>query len=186
MSFITESFGTPRGLVRLGLAYGEVALGQGAILRPVPESVQRLVFVCHGNICRSAFAHTVARDLGLNAASFGMSTDTGRPAYGPAREYAQTLGLDLSNHRAVRAEDFVPVPGDLLLTMETRQLRRLARDPLLRGLPRTLLGLYASPPVPHLHDPYHLDPAYLPVCLARIRAAVTRLAIAFPGAKLST
>lgn len=185
MSVITQYFGTGRGLVRLALAYGEVALARGAIVRPDPSAVRRLVFVCHGNICRSAFAHAVAHDLGINAASFGLSTDAGRPAYAPAAAFAQDLGLDLSAHQATRAHDFAPQTGDLMLAMETRQLRRLARYPALAALPRSLLGLYASPPVPHLHDPYHLDPDYLPVCLARIRGAVINLATAFPGARLS-
>jgi protein-tyrosine phosphatase len=185
MSFVTSRFGTARGLVRLGLAYGEVALGRGGIVRPDPATVRRLVFVCHGNICRSAFAQAVAHDQGINAASFGLSTDAGRLAYAPATAFARDIGFDLTGHRAVRARDFMVQPGDLILAMETRQLRRLARDPVLATVPRTLLGLYASPPVPHLHDPYAIEPAYLPVCLERIRAAVVNLATAFPGARLS-
>ena len=185
MSFITKRFGTARGAIRLALSYGEIALGQGGVMRPDPAAVRRLVFVCHGNICRSAFAQAVARDAGLQATSFGLSTDAGRMAYEPATDFARSQGLDLSEHRAARAADFEPEAGDLLLAMETRQLRRMAGDPVLSTAPRTLLGLYASPPVPHLHDPYHLDADYLPVCLTRIQRAVVNLAAAFPGARIS-
>jgi protein-tyrosine phosphatase len=185
MSFITSRFGTARGLVRLGLSFGEVALGQAAIAQLDPADVRRLVFVCHGNICRSAFAEVAAQRRGLRVASFGLSTDRGRPAYPSTVDVAQDMGFDLAEHRAHRAEDFMPEPGDLLLGMETRHLRRLAADPRLAPVPRSLLGLYASPAVPHLHDPYALDPAYMPVCLARIDSAVATLAKTFPGAMLS-
>ena len=54
---IRPRFGTLRGLVRLALSYPQLFLGLGAG-RPVdPATVRRLVFVCQGNICRSAFAY---------------------------------------------------------------------------------------------------------------------------------
>jgi protein-tyrosine phosphatase len=185
MGLITSNFGTLRGLVRLGLSYGEVALGAGGISRPDPAEVRRLVFICHGNICRSAFADVVARQTGLRVASFGLSTDAGKGAHPPAVEAAATLGFDLRAHRTRRAQDFVAEDGDYLLAMETRQLRRLSTHPSMGGLPRGLLGLYATPVIPHLHDPYELDPAYMPVCLKRIESAVANLVEAFPGARLS-
>jgi protein-tyrosine phosphatase len=185
MGLITSNFGTLRGLVRLGLSYGEVALGAAGVSQPDPGGVRRLVFICHGNICRSAFADVVARQAGLRVASFGLSTDVGKGAHPPAIEAAANLGFDLSAHRTKRAQDFVPENGDFLLAMEARQLRRISADPTLSSLPRSLLGLYATPVFPHLHDPYELDPAYMPVCLGRIESAVTNLAKAFPGARLS-
>jgi protein-tyrosine phosphatase len=185
MSFLTSAFGTPRGFVRLALSYGEVALGAAGISRPDPADVRRLVFVCHGNICRSAFADVVARQAGLRVASFGLSTDAGKGAHPPAIEAAHRLGVDLTAHRTTRGGDFVPGTGDFILAMETRQLRRLAGDAKFVGVPRSLLGLYAAPPVPHVHDPYELDPAYMLTCLRRIESAVVNLAVAFPGAQIS-
>ena len=185
MSFITSNFGTGRGLVRLGLSYAELALGAAGISRPDPADVQRLVFVCHGNICRSAFGDVAARKAGMRVASFGLSTDAGKAAHPPAVVAAESLGFDLNAHRTTRSGDFEPEAGDYILAMETRQLRRLAADARFAGLPRGLLGLYATPAVPHLHDPYELDPAYMPVCLTRIERAVANLAAAFPGARVS-
>lgn len=185
MGLISSNFGTVRGLVRLGLSYGEVALGAAGISRPDPSSVRRLVFVCHGNICRSAFADAAARAAGLRVASFGLSTDAGKPAHPPAIKVAAAFGVDLGHHRTTRAGDFVREPGDYILAMETRQLRQIASDATLADVPRGLLGLYAGPIVPHLHDPYELDPAYMAVCLKRIESAVSNLAAAFPRARLS-
>ncbi len=181
---IEAHFGTFRGLVRLGLAYGQVATGQAGIVNADPASIKRLVFVCHGNICRSAFADVVAQTLGLRAASFGLSTSAGAPAHGPACAAALARGHDLSAHRSTKVEDFQPQRGDFLLAMEVRHLKKLATLPAFADVPRSLLGLWGSPPLPHLHDPYKLDPAYMNICLARVENAVAGLAKAFPGARL--
>ena len=180
---ITRRFGTTRGMVRLLLSHAEVALRQASIIDPDPASVRRLVFVCHGNICRSAFAEGLARNLGMNAVSFGLSTSSGLGAHPPVLEAAKVFGVDLSGHRTTSADGYAPEPADVLLAMETRHLRRLASLPELSRLPRTLLGLYARPRAPHLHDPYALDDAYLETCLMRIRSATMGLATAFPGAR---
>lgn len=184
MSVITQQFGTLRGFVRLGLSYGEVLVGQDGSLAATPANVRRLVFVCHGNICRSAMADVVARNLGLSVASVGLSTDNGKPAHGPALDAASALGFDMSQHRAMRVQDFVAEDGDLLLAMETRHLRTLAVMPHVANTPRQLLGLHLSPPIPHLHDPYELDPDYMPVCLTRVVKAVEALSLTYPGVRV--
>ncbi len=182
-SFLNSRFGTFRGLVRLLLSHVELAIGRGAVKVGPPESIRRIVFICHGNICRSAFADVAARRAGLAVTSFGLSTDSGKPAHGPAIEVAALLGHDLNAHRATMMRDYVPQEGDLLLAMETRQLRRLAADPRLEMLPRSLLGLYTRPRAPHLHDPYSLSDAYMETCLARIETAMPILRAAFPNAR---
>ncbi|MET0363836.1 MAG: phosphotyrosine protein phosphatase [Sphingobium sp.] len=181
---IAARFGTFRGLVRLLLSYAELAMGRSGVQTGAPESVRRLVFICHGNICRSAFADVAARRAGLAVASFGLSTDHGKPAHGPAIDAAARLGHDMSAHRATDMPSYQPQEGDLLIAMETRQLRRIAADPRLSRLPRTLLGLYTRPVVPHLHDPYSLSTAYMDRCLARIETAIPVLRAAFPNARV--
>lgn len=183
MGIIERQFGTMRGLVRLGLSYVEVAAGRDHARTPDAGAVRRLVFVCHGNICRSAFAQAVADRLGMENCGFGLSTGAGKGAHPPVIAAAALRGHDLSGHRTRRVEDFVAQPGDLLVAMEVRHLRRLSRDARLTHLPRILLGSYASPPVPHIHDPYQLGDAYLTTCLGRIENAVTRLAPLFPNAR---
>jgi protein-tyrosine phosphatase len=182
---IRRRFGTLRGLVRLALSYPQLFLGQSADQPADPATIRRLVFVCQGNVCRSAFAHVAARRAGLRAASLGLSTTTGRPAHPPAIDAARALGHDLSSHSATDLADYVPQAGDLLLAMEVRQMQRLAADPRLSQVPRMLLGRWTRPMMPHLHDPYGLDDRYMAQCLRRIDAAVARLAFSFPGARLS-
>jgi protein-tyrosine phosphatase len=180
---INRQFGTVRGAIRLGLAYGEVAGRLAATRHPPPGDVRRLVFVCHGNICRSAFAEAAARRAGYDAASFGLSTVSGMPAHPTVMSIAAEQRMDLSGHRTTAAEDFALAEGDYLLGMEVRHMRRLAASEALRDRPRGLLGSYARFPVPHLHDPYGLDHRYMKVCLARIEDAVSRLCRLFPNAR---
>lgn len=183
---IRSRFGTLRGLVRLILSYPQYGLGLSQIRAVDPARVRRLVFLCQGNICRSAFADVAARRAGLNVASYGLSTDDGRAAHGPAIDAARMMGHDLSAHRARDIGGYAPMEGDLILAMEVRQLHRLAADPRLAPVPRTLLGLWAQPAMPHLHDPYGLDDRYMAHCLQRIERALEGLVTAFPGAMLSS
>lgn len=179
MRAISDRFGSTRGLVRLALAWPESLPGL-SYARPPRGEVRRLVFVCHGNICRSAYADVLAKSLGAQSASFGLSTTSGLPAHPPIAALAEAAGLSLAAHRTTTREAFVPRAGDLLLAMEHRHLRKLAGDPPLRGLPRLLLGSFASPPLPHLHDPFEHDGAYMARCLARIDDAVRRLVARYP------
>ena len=179
-------FGTARGLVRLLLAHGQVATGRAFIVAPEPASVRRFVFVCQGNICRSAFADVLARRMGADSISFGLSTFPNGPAHPPAVAAAERLHVDLSRHRTCRVEDYEPRAGDFLLAMEVRQLARLAASPRLSHLPRSLLGLWSRPARPHLHDPFGLDVAYMSACLRSIESAVINLIDAFPEARPSS
>ena len=177
-----SKYGTWRGALRLALAHAEVAAGLAGAARPDPTKVRRLVFVCHGNICRSAYADVLARRAGMEVASFGLSTSSGKRAWPAVSELAAARGVDMTAHRTTRIEDYVPLPGDYLLGMETRHMRKLAVHPLTAILPRGLLGSYAEPGYPHLHDPYLLDPAYMEVCLNRIERAVAKLIRRYPTA----
>jgi protein-tyrosine phosphatase len=167
------------------LAHVQIAARRSYIAMPEPGSVRRFVFVCQGNICRSAFAERVARDLGGDSISFGLSTSADDPAHPPAMRAAASLGVDLSAHRTSRVQDYVPQPGDFLLAMEVRQLARLAENEKLRHLPRALLGRWSTPARPHLHDPFGLDAAYMITCLRSIETAVAALVRAYPSARLS-
>lgn len=179
---IDRRFGTWRGLVRLLLAYGEQASGR---LRPFrlqhPEQVRRLVFVCLGNICRSAYAEQVARAEGLACASLGLSTTTGAASPEEAVAAAQRAGVAMTAHRACDWKDFELQPGDLLLVMEVRQARELQRR--LGGrtdVQLALLGNWCTPRMPHLHDPFTLSAGYFDQCFVRVQQAVRALAVELP------
>lgn len=181
--WINKRFGTPRGLARLALAHVEVLFGATGEVAPDDEAaIRRLVFLCHGNICRSAYAQGVASAMGFATAGFGLSTSEGKGAHPPVLAAAASRGIDLSPHRSVRVEDFEPQPGDLLLGMETGHLRKLSKIAKFDGVPRLLLGEFVTPAVPHIHDPYGLSDAYLPFFMDRIDRAVASLVRRFPNA----
>jgi protein-tyrosine phosphatase len=148
------------------------------------DFVRRLVFVCFGNICRSAYTAKIAADLGRSAASLGLSTSTGYASPKEAIESAHRQGCDLSGHHAVDWADFKVLPGDLFHAMGIRQAHELRRR--LNGRPDvavSLLGLWCSPVMPHIHDPFSLSAEYFDTCFARIQQAVNRLSSAVPSAR---
>lgn len=181
-NWINRQFGTWRGLVRLLLADAELATGR---LRPFmlhhPEAVRRVVPVCLGNICRSAYAHHIAVECGLPVASFGLSTHTGGASPKAAVAAAARRNVDMTAHRATDWKDFKVQPGDLLLVMEVRQAHELRR----RVGPRDdvqicLLGMWCKPVMPHLHDPYTLSDDYFDTSFRRVDQAMRNLAKALP------
>ncbi|MCB1918303.1 MAG: low molecular weight phosphatase family protein [Rhodocyclaceae bacterium] len=138
-------------------------------------AVSRLVFVCLGNINRSAFGHAVALRDGLASTSIGLATTTGAPATPAARKVAREMGYSLDEHQATAISDFQRASGDLLLVMELRHAHRL----LARGVPAdaiALLGHWARPMRYHIHDPDTLSIEYFRSCFATIQAAVQGLA----------
>ncbi|MBN8281811.1 hypothetical protein [Zoogloea sp.] len=174
-SLIDVGFGTFRGFVRFVL--GEMAFVGGNLAPFVqlqPERVRRLVFVCLGNINRSAFGHAVAAGLGVRVISIGLSTTTGAPAFEKALSTAPVYGASLAEHRATDFTDYAYQPGDLLLAMEVRHAHELVR----RGIPADavlLLGHWSRPHRIHIHDPHLHTDQYFRTCFAIIHSAVVNL-----------
>jgi protein-tyrosine phosphatase len=174
---VRSRFGSYRGLVRLLLAWSEYIAGRYRHFRRVRwEDVERVVFVCHGNICRSPYAERRAASYGLPAASFGLSAETAAPADSSARRIAARRGIELAQHCACDVGNFQFRSGDLLVVMEPRQVRTIAR--FLPSVPcqLTLLGLWSRPPRPHIHDPHRLSEAYWEECFDVIDSAVRTIA----------
>lgn len=181
--WINRRFGTSRGLLRSLLGYLELITGRLHQFRlQNPAAVRRVVYVCLGNICRSAYAVTVAKGLGVEAASLGLSTTTGASSPIEAVESAQRNGVSLQRHRAVDWSDFEVRSGDLFVVMEIRQAHELRRRLGNRhDVQVCLLGMWCSPSMPHLHDPFTLSPSYFDTCFARVRQATIRLNLMLTG-----
>lgn len=178
---IADRYGSVRGAVRLALSYPQYYIGGGSSRLPKGAVPTRLVFVCRGNISRSAFAEALAHSKGCNAASFGLHASQGQPTDPMAVKIAGEQGIDLSAHRATPVDAFVPMPGDYLLAMEVRQLTQIAKTPNIHHCATGLLGQYCG--TPHLHDPFTLSAAYYRQCFARIARAIDHLASLHSAAK---
>jgi protein-tyrosine phosphatase len=177
---IDAAFGSYRGLIRLMLSQAEQMVGGLPETRAIDwTQVRRLVFVCQGNICRSPYAHHLAALEDIPVASFGLSTTTGLQAYEDALKTAAARGHDMQAHRTIDLSDFNLQQGDLLIAMEPRHIQRMRRIEKLNGYQRTLLGLWAKPSMPHIHDPHRLSAAYFQTCYARIEQATAALVKTF-------
>ena len=101
-----------RGVLAMGwLRADESRHGRGS---------RRIVFVCSGNICRSPYAHVLARMRGMNAISCGTHTRPGLPADGVAITEAARRQVDLTSHTTTRWEDVELQEGDLIVAMQLR------------------------------------------------------------------
>lgn len=137
-------------------------------------TVQRLVFVCKGNICRSPYASMKARSLGANTMSCGLEATDGAIADIDASRNALVRGIDLSAHRALKAARQTINVGDLLLVFEPSHLheviRRFGADAQV-----TLLGFWIRPTHLHIHDPYGRSDRYFQQCFSLIDEGIANL-----------
>ena len=100
----------------------------------------KILFVCHGNICRSPMREFIMKDLvkkqGLEndfyIASCATSTEeiwhgVGNPVYPPARRELAKHGIDCSGKRAVQItpEDYEEY--DIILCMDSNNMRNIKR-----------------------------------------------------------
>ncbi|MFT6915429.1 MAG: protein-tyrosine phosphatase [Motiliproteus sp.] len=174
LQYVSDRYGTHRGLIRLALDWVKWKLGQYDPYQKVDwTSVKRLVFVCQGNICRSPYGHFLAQTkLPGSVVSIGYATTTGVPANDCARAVAMARGTSLEQHKATDLSDFSVLDGDLFLVMEDRHITKIESTVAKKDTQITLLGLWATPKMPLIYDPHHLSEAYFNSCYQVIESAV--------------
>lgn len=98
--------------------------------------MKKVLFVCHGNICRSPMAEFILKDLaekeGLSAqlqvgSAAVSSEELGHPVYPPARRKLAEHGISCAGKtaRQLQREDYAR--WDLLLGMDRSNLRGMRR-----------------------------------------------------------
>lgn len=174
--WIINRYGSRRGAVRTNWHKLVYVFGVYRAYRKIDwDAVERLVFICKGNICRSAFAEAVAKPLGVDTISCGLDTVDGAPANAIALKVAKQFSMDLSNHQTMPIDKLKLKKTDLLIAMEPGQIKQLQ---LLYGekYQYTLLGLWTRPSLPHLQDPYGSSPIYFQRCFNSIEKSVQQIA----------
>ncbi len=130
--------------------------------------MKRIMFVCHGNICRSPMAEMLFKKMiadvrlqgQIEAFSSAVSSEeiyrgVGNPIYPPARAELKRRGVPVLEHRAVqlKREDYEKY--DLFLCMDESNLRGMHRifggDP--EGKCKKLLDL--TPQGGEVADPWY-------------------------------
>ena len=96
----------------------------------------KILFVCHGNICRSPMAEFVMKDLaaraGLSeefeiASAATSSEEVGNPVYPPARRKLAEHGIPCSSHAARQLVSGDYEEYDLLIGMDRANLHNIER-----------------------------------------------------------
>lgn len=100
----------------------------------------KIMFVCHGNICRSPMAEFVLKDMvkrrGLEKdfiiSSSATSTEEiyngiGNPVYPPARAILEAHGINPSGKRAVQLKASDYDKYDLFIGMDSANIRNMTR-----------------------------------------------------------
>ena len=174
-----------RSLAREALRYSERLLHpwrrRAALRRLGHASVPRTVlFVCHGNICRSPYAAAVARKLlpatvAVESAGF-VGPD--RPSPPEAVAVAAERGLDLVPHRSQLIEIEHLRDVDLVIVMDEQQRHRLVdARPVIAGRV-VLLGDLDPVPIAQraVPDPVEQPADVFRTCYDRIDRCVGALA----------
>ena len=101
-------------------------------VREKKETPVKVLFVCHGNICRSPMAACLLRqmaaerDVAVQTDSAATSREEiGNPMYPPARKKLKAEGVPIDGHRArqMTREDYAAY--DLLFAMDSANIRNM-------------------------------------------------------------
>lgn len=125
----------------------------------------KILFICHGNICRSPMAEFVMKDLVRKAglenqfqiASAATSTEEiGNPVYPPARRKLAEHGISCAGKTARQLTQADYDEYDLLIGMDQANLRNIRR--ICGGDPEGKIHLlleYADRPGQEVADPWY-------------------------------
>lgn len=156
--------------------------------RPDWQQVNRLVFVCMGNINRSAYGEAKAKSLGIASCSYGLDADESKGASEEALRNGRARGIDLSSHHCRSLYNIDLQSGDLIMAVEPNHLKAITgaiAQANIQQIPTqlTLLGIWSSTPTPFLQDPICRSDVYFNSCFNKIDQAIYRIVAELEKAK---
>jgi protein-tyrosine phosphatase len=126
----------------------------------LPDSVQSVLFVCKGNICRSPLAEVYFQSLvdkdgrRMTVRSAGLETTPGKPAHVKAKGVALEHRLSLEAHATTQVHTELIEKSDLIVVMEIVQKDRIQRLYPKADGKVVLLGRFDSVGSLEIADPY--------------------------------
>ncbi len=173
---------TKRNLKRWWLQVGDTCRYRLSRSHKDLSDIHKIVFVCKGNICRSAYAEFYAKkvlpDTSLEIESCGIDVDQGLYSPATAIEAAKSRGVDLSKHRSKGLMHCDIERANLILAMEYRQFQVLQEQYPQKQGNIYLLRDYATGPqgfVCNIYDPFGLDGDEFTRCFKLVELAVNGL-----------
>lgn len=174
---MNDLYGRKIGLLKLVLANILDHFGVFSMYKNIRwEKGRRLVFICQGNICRSAYAEARATQFMMPSASAGIKAIENGSANPDAIRFAARRSIDLSRHRTTSLSMFKQRDGDIFVCMEPSQallIRKMVGKDNAQQV--TLLGLWSDNRRPYLQDPYGLSEGYWNTCLNIIDSAIVNI-----------
>jgi protein-tyrosine-phosphatase len=145
-----------------------------------PETIERILFVCTGNICRSPMAEGLMierlRQEGkpsLFVLSAGIFANPGNFPDPFAVQVAREAGIDISGHRARVVNNENLSWADIVLAMESGQQGFIAMEFPRHSAKVVLLGNFKRSQGGEIADPYGASLEDYRTCFGEIREAVT-------------
>ncbi len=168
-----------RRVERAVFELGPLGAARARALRARVALARRVLFVCKGNLCRSAFAGILARQtwpVRIEIGSAGTQAQPGKPSPRAAQEHAARFGVDLFRHRSRRLCSDDVERADLIFVFDRANQAALERD-YPRAAPKVhycgaLDGALARP----IEDPLGGDFADYQRCFARIQRCLAMAA----------
>lgn len=178
--YIGDVYGSKRGFLRhLACLVQDKLFNSYSKNKKLPGGVSRVVFVCKGNVCRSAVAEwSFKLNSGIDCCSVGLETTTGNSANDRIRDISRGYGISLDEHVTTDINDFSHLKGDLFVCMEPSQIKQLEEK--IGAQSSILLGFFGSPQRAYIHDPYNSNIVFAEECIKYIASAVKQFSDRLP------
>ncbi|HNS79497.1 MAG TPA: glycosyltransferase, partial [Syntrophorhabdus sp.] len=144
------------------------------------KGIKHVVFVCKGNICRSAFAEYILKKMkpGMVIESCGITCDQGNAPPLQAIIIAKNYQVDLSSHRSQTINYSAIDQADMIIAMEFDQYCDLQKMfPEIKDKIRLLRDFNTFPDslLCNINDPYGCEPSEFDKCFSLIMRSVKSL-----------